>query len=150
MVDPQITIGIEISRPQTTSSALPLAAPANPLATGAVAGGLFVVMFNATQNRLRIDDVLGVWPLHGLCGAWGGIACGIFGAKALGGMGGVSFASQLAGTAAGVVIALVGGFAIYGTLRATVGIRLNAEEEFEGADLSIHKITATPEREERA
>jgi len=123
--------------------------PLGALATGAVAGGLFVVMFNATQNRLKIDDVLGVWPLHGLCGAWGGIACGIFGAKALGGMGGVSFASQLAGTALGVAIALGGGFAIYGALRATVGIRLDPEDEFDGADLSIHRITATPEREER-
>jgi Amt family ammonium transporter len=124
--------------------------PLGALATGAVAGGLFVVMFNATQNRLKIDDVLGVWPLHGLCGAWGGIACGIFGAKALGGMGGVSLMSQLVGTALGVAIALAGGFAIYGTLKATVGIRLDAEEEFDGADLSIHKISATPEREERA
>ena len=123
--------------------------PLGALATGAVAGGLFVVMFNATQNRLRIDDVLGVWPLHGLCGAWGGIACGIFGSKALGGLGGVSLASQLAGTAMGIAVALAGGFAIYGLLRASVGIRLDAEEEFEGADLSIHRITATPEREER-
>jgi Amt family ammonium transporter len=123
--------------------------PLGALVTGAVAGGLFVVMFNATQNRLKIDDVLGVWPLHGLCGAWGGIACGIFGAKALGGLGGVSFMSQLAGTLLGIVVALAGGFAIYGALRATVGIRLDPEEEFEGADLSIHRITATPEREER-
>ena len=123
--------------------------PLGALATGAVAEGLFVVMFNATQNRLRIDDVLGVWPLHGLCGAWGGIACGIFGSKALGGLGGVSLTSQLAGTAMGIAVALAGGFAIYGLLRASVGIRLDAEEEFEGADLSIHRITATPEREER-
>jgi Amt family ammonium transporter len=124
--------------------------PLGALATGAVAGGLFVVMFNLTQNRLKIDDVLGVWPLHGLCGTWGGLACGIFGTKALGGMGGVSFMSQLAGTALGIVIALAGGFVIYGLLRAVVGIRLDLEDEFEGADLSIHKITATPEREERA
>jgi Amt family ammonium transporter len=124
--------------------------PLGALATGAVAGGLFVVMFNLTQNRLKIDDVLGVWPLHGLCGTWGGLACGIFGTKALGGMGGVSFMSQLAGTALGIVIALAGGFVIYGLLRAVVGIRLDPEDEFEGADLSIHKITATPEREERA
>jgi Amt family ammonium transporter len=123
--------------------------PLGALATGAIAGGLFVVMFNATQNRLKIDDVLGVWPLHGLCGAWGGIACGIFGSKAMGGIGGVSLASQLAGTALGILIALAGGFALYGLLRASVGIRLDAEQEYEGADLSIHRITSTPEREER-
>ena len=94
-----------------------------------------------------IDDVLGVWPLHGLCGAWGGIACGIFGSKALGGMGGVSFGAQLIGTALGIAIALVAGYAIYATLKATLGLRPGAEEEYNGGDLSIHRITATPERE---
>ncbi len=121
--------------------------PIGALIVGGVAGALFVVMFTLTQNRWKIDDVLGVWPLHGLCGAWGGIAAGIFGAKALGGMGGVSFLSQLIGTLMGVGIALAGGFIVYGLLKKFVGIRLDAEEEFNGADLSIHKITATPERE---
>ncbi len=119
--------------------------PLGALVTGAVAGGLFVWAFTMTQNRWKIDDVLGVWPLHGLCGAWGGIAAGIFGVKALGGMGGVSLSAQLIGTLAGVAIALVAGFAVYGLLKATMGIRLDPEEEFEGADLSIHKITATPD-----
>ena len=121
--------------------------PVGALIVGGIAGALFVVMFTLTQNRWKIDDVLGVWPLHGLCGAWGGIAAGIFGAKALGGLGGVSFMSQLIGTLMGVSIALVGGFVVYGLMKRFVGIRLDAEEEFNGADLSIHKITATPERE---
>ncbi len=121
--------------------------PIGALIVGGVAGALFVVMFTLTQNRWKIDDVLGVWPLHGLCGAWGGIAAGIFGLKSFGGLGGVSFMSQLIGTVLGVVIALVGGFIVYGVLKKTVGIRLDQEEEFNGADLSIHKITATPERE---
>jgi Amt family ammonium transporter len=121
--------------------------PIGALATGGVAGGLFVFMFTLTQNRLKIDDVLGVWPLHGLCGAWGGIACGIFGLKALGGIGGVTFLSQLLGTLMGVTVALIGGGLVYGALKAIVGIRLDAEEEFNGSDLSIHKITATPENE---
>jgi len=119
--------------------------PLGALATGAVAGILFVWAFTLTQNRLKIDDVLGVWPLHGLCGAWGGIAAGIFGAKSLGGIGGVSLPSQLAGTLFGVAIALAGGFLIYGTLKKLVGIRLGAEEEFDGADLSIHKIVSSTE-----
>ena len=121
--------------------------PAGALATGGIAGALFVYMFTLTQNRLKIDDVLGVWPLHGLCGVWGGIACGIFGSKALGGIGGVSLSAQLIGTALGVVIALVGGFVLYGLLKMVMGIRLDREEEFNGSDLSIHKITATPDRE---
>ena len=121
--------------------------PIGALLTGGIAGALFVVMFTLTQNRWKIDDVLGVWALHGLCGAWGGIAAGIFGAKALGGLGGVSFMAQLIGTLLGIIIALAGGYAVYGALKKLVGIRLDAEEEFNGADLSIHKITATPERE---
>ena len=123
--------------------------PLGALTTGLVAGALFVWAFTLTQNRLKIDDVLGVWPLHGLCGAWGGIAAGIFGAKALGGTGGgeagVSLMSQLVGTGLGIVVALVGGFVVYGVLKAAVGIRMDAEAEFDGADLSIHKIPARSE-----
>ena len=121
--------------------------PLGALVTGAVAGALFVYLFTLTQNRWKIDDVLGVWPLHGLCGAWGGIAAGLFGAKALGGMGGVAFMAQLIGTLMGIAVAVSGSFLVYGTLKKLVGLRLDAEEEFNGADLSIHKITATAERE---
>ena len=121
--------------------------PVGALATGAVAGGLFVFMFTVTQNRWKIDDVLGVWPLHGLCGAWGGIAAGIFGLKSMGGLGGVTFLAQLAGTLLGISVAVLGGLLVYGLLRQTVGIRLDPEDEFQGSDLSIHKIGATPDRE---
>ena len=122
--------------------------PMGALVTGVVAGGLFVSMFTLTQNRWKIDDVLGVWPLHGLCGAWGGLAAGIFGQHALGGLGGVSFQAQLAGTALGVVWALLGGTVVYGAVRVVCGgLKLDAEQEFMGADLSLHKIGATPDRE---
>ncbi|MCG3189920.1 MAG: Ammonia channel [Burkholderiaceae bacterium] len=121
--------------------------PIGALVTGGVAGAIFVALFTLTQNRWKIDDVLGVWPLHGLCGAWGGIACGIFGSAALGGLGGVSLGAQVIGTLIGVAWALAGGLAAYGVLRATLGLRLTPEEEHAGADLSIHKIGATPERE---
>ena len=116
--------------------------PLGALATGAVAGGLFVWTFTLCQNKWKIDDVLGVWPLHGLCGAWGGIAAGIFGSQGLGGLGGVTFMSQLVGTLIGVGIALIGGFLVYGILKASIGIRLSHEEEYQGADLSIHKIAS--------
>ena len=121
--------------------------PIGALAVGGVAGGLFVMMFTLTQNRWKIDDVLGVWPLHGLCGAWGGVAAGIFGQKALGGAGGVSLSSQLIMTALAIGIALIGSFAVYGVLKALLGLRLDREEEFNGADLSIHRISSTPEGE---
>ena len=121
--------------------------PIGALATGVVAGALFVYMFTLTQNRWKIDDVLGVWPLHGLCGAWGGIACGIFGLQAFGGVGGVSLMAQLVGTLLGIVIAFGGGYAVYAVLNKVMGLRLTQEEEFDGADLSIHKISASPERE---
>jgi len=117
------------------------------LATGVIAGGLFVFMFTVTQNRWKIDDVLGVWPLHGLCGAWGGIAAGIFGLKAFGGLGGVSLSSQMIGSLLGIAVAVAGGLIVYGALKALVGIRLDAEQEFMGADLSIHKISSTAEKE---
>ena len=121
--------------------------PLGALATGLVAGAMFVYLFTTTQNRWKIDDVLGVWPLHGVCGAWGGVAAGIFGSKALGGVGGVAFGSQVAGTLLGIAIACAGGAIVYGALKATVGLRLDPEEEFNGADLTIHKISATPDRE---
>jgi ammonium transporter, Amt family len=121
--------------------------PLGALITGGIAGAIFVWMFTLTQNKWKIDDVLGVWPLHGLCGAWGGIAAGIFGQKALGGAGGVAFLSQLAGTLLGIVIALLGSGVIYGVLKKTVGLRLDPEQEYNGADLSIHNITSTSERE---
>lgn len=121
--------------------------PLGALATGAAAGAMFVYMFTLTQNKWKIDDVLGVWPLHGLCGALGGIACGIFGSKALGGLGGVSFMSQLLGTLMGIAVAVVGGLIVYGGVKAMVGIRMGPEDEFNGGDLSIHKISATSENE---
>ena len=121
--------------------------PIGALLVGGIAGGLFVFMFTLTQNRWKIDDVLGVWPLHGLCGAWGGIAAGIFGSKALGGAGGVAFMPQLIMTCMAIGVAVAGGLLVYGGLKATMGLRLDPEEEYQGADLSIHRITSTPERE---
>ncbi len=120
--------------------------PIGSLFVGGVAGALFVWVFTLAQNKFpKFDDVLGVWPLHGLCGAWGGIAAGIFGAEALGGLGGVSLMSQLIGTLAGISVALIGGFVVYGFVKVVSGIRLDEEEEFNGADLSIHKIGSTNE-----
>ncbi|HRK38768.1 MAG TPA: ammonium transporter [Burkholderiaceae bacterium] len=121
--------------------------PLGALVVGAVAGALFVVMFTLTQNRWKIDDVLGVWPLHGLCGTWGGVAAGIFGTTALGGLGGVNLGAQILGTLMGVAWAALAGLVVYGALKAMLGLRLDQEEEYDGADVSIHRISATPDRE---
>ncbi|MDP5117187.1 MAG: ammonium transporter [Burkholderiaceae bacterium] len=121
--------------------------PLGALVVGGVAGALFVAMFTLTQNRWKIDDVLGVWPLHGICGTWGGIAAGVFGLPALGGLGGVNVLAQLIGTLSGVAWAVLTSFLLYGLLKVTMGLRLSQEEEFEGADLSIHKINSSPDRE---
>lgn len=116
--------------------------PVGALIIGAIAGVIFVKLFTYTQNKLKVDDVLGVWPLHGVCGAFGGLAVGLFGQKCLGGLGGISMMSQIIGTFLAIAIALIGGFIVYGTLKAVMGIRLDQEEEFRGADLSIHRISA--------
>jgi Amt family ammonium transporter len=121
--------------------------PFGALAVGGIAGALFVVMFTLTQNKWKIDDVLGVWPLHGLCGTWGGMAAGIFGSTSMGGLGGVSITAQLLGTLLGVLWAFVSSALLYAVLKTVLGLRLSQEEEFEGADLTIHQINSSPERE---
>jgi ammonium transporter, Amt family len=121
--------------------------PVGSLIVGGVAGTIFVIGFEFCQNKLKIDDVLGVWPLHGICGVWGGIAAGIFGAEALGGLGGVSLMSQIIGTVVGAGYALGAGFVVYGILKAATGLRMSPEDEHRGADLSIHKISANPEQD---
>ena len=116
--------------------------PLGAFVIGAIAGLIFVKFFTYTQNKLKVDDVLGVWPLHGICGAFGGIAVGLFGQQWLGGLGGVSLISQLIGTSLAIIVALIGGFIVYGALKATMGIRLSQEQEYLGADISVHKISA--------
>jgi Amt family ammonium transporter len=124
--------------------------PLGALVVGGVAGAVFVWGFNQCQEKWKIDDVLGVWPLHGMCGLWGGIASGIFGLEALGGLGGVTFLGQLIGSVSGVVFALVCGFLVYGGLKYTLGLRLDPEDEYRGADLSLHHISAYPEEDTHA
>jgi ammonium transporter, Amt family len=121
--------------------------PIGALLVGGIAGAIFVYLFTYAQNKLKLDDVLGVWPLHGVCGAWGGIAAGIFGSKAAGGLGGVALMPQIIGTVMAITVAVVGGYIVYKTLKLTMGLRLSPEEEFNGADLSVHKIGATAERD---
>ena len=119
--------------------------PLGALITGIIAASIFVWLFTFMQNGTKIDDVLGVWPLHGVCGAWGGIAAGIFGQQVLGGMGGISLTVQVIGTLIGILVAVVGSASVYGLIHKMTGLRLTQEEEYNGADLSIHKISSTNE-----
>ena len=117
--------------------------PLGALVIGAIAGALFVQLFTCTQNRWKIDDVLGVWPLHGPLRRMGWYRRRHLRQPGLGGLGGVSFMSQLLGTLLGITVAVVGGYIVYALIKRTVGLRLDHEEEYNGADLSIHKIGAT-------
>lgn len=119
--------------------------PVGALAIGFIAAAIFVKGFTWEQEKMKWDDVLGVWPLHGISGTWGGIACGIFGQEALGGMGGVSLIGQTVGSLIAIVVALGFGFVVYKGLDVMFGIRLTEEEEMRGSDLTIHKIESYPE-----
>ena len=119
--------------------------PIGAFLIGGVAGVIFVYGFTWEQEKLKVDDVLGVWPLHGLAGTWGGIACGIFGLKAFGGVGDVTFMAQLIGSLAAVAVALVAGFVVYKTLDRLFGIRLEKDDELRGSDLAVHNIESNPE-----
>ena len=119
--------------------------PVGAFVVGGIGSLVFVFGFQIEQEKLKIDDVLGVWPLHGVVGTWGGIAAGIFGSSALGGVGGVSFMAQLAGSLLAVVYAVVTGFVVYVLINKSVGFRLNEDQEFAGSDLTVHQINAYPE-----
>ncbi len=119
--------------------------PAGAFVVGGIGSLIFVFGFQFEQEKLKIDDVLGVWPLHGVVGTWGGIAAGIFGSSAFGGIGGVSFMAQLAGSLLAVGYAVVTGFVVYGVIQRSVGFRLNEDQEFAGSDLTVHQINAYPE-----
>lgn len=123
--------------------------PIGALVTGGVAGVIFVQVFQLATIKWKIDDVLGVWPLHGLCGLWGGIAAGIFGLKAMGGIGDVSFASQLVGSLLGAGFGLAAGVIVYAIADMVLGLRMSDDEQRRGADISIHNISANPEEDVR-
>jgi Amt family ammonium transporter len=114
---------------------------------GGIGALIFILGYKFETEKLKIDDVLGVWPLHGLSGSWGGIAAGIFGQKFLGGMGGISIVSQIIGTVSGIVFSVCISLLVYGALKKTVGIRLDEKQERQGSDLAIHNISAYHEQD---
>jgi Amt family ammonium transporter len=105
---------------------------ASSVLIGAIAGSLVVgsVMF---FDRIKIDDPVGAISVHLVCGVWGTLAVGIFSTNP-----DHSFVTQLIGVAAYGVAALASTFAIFATLKATMGIRVEEGEELEGLDLAEH------------
>lgn len=119
--------------------------PLGALAIGAFGAVIFVLCFKIETEKFRLDDVLGVWPLHGIVGSFGGVAAGIFGQKVFGGLGGISIIAQLIGTVSAIIVALLSSIVVYSILNKLVGVRLSEHEELLGADITIHKIEANPE-----
>jgi Amt family ammonium transporter len=107
--------------------------------TGAI-GGIIVVGSVMFFDRLRIDDPVGAVSVHGVCGAWGTLAIGLFSSEA--GL------SQLGVQALGVVAAFAWAFpvsiAIFLLIKHTIGLRVSAEEEAEGLDVVEHGMHAYP------
>ena len=104
------------------------------LLIGAIAGVL-VVAGIVLLDKLRIDDPVGAWPVHGLCGLWGGIATGIFGAEK-------DLVTQMIGSAAIAVWAFATMFALFLILKACGMLRVSPEEEIEGLDIGEHGMHA--------
>lgn len=114
-----------------------LMSPNEAVLIGLIAG-LIIVLGVAFIDRIRLDDPVGAVTVHLICGIWGTLAVGIFGAKA----GGDQFLYQLAGVGAAAVFCSLSAFIIFFTLKKTVGIRVSKEEELDGLDLHEHGMDA--------
>jgi Amt family ammonium transporter len=114
--------------------------PLAAMVVGLLGGALFLFSYRWITEKIHLDDALGVWPLHGLVGAWGGIACGIAGYTFLGGMGGVNFLSQLVGTVVVALVATAAGLVIFYALRLAGALRISHDEERLGLDVVALKL----------
>ncbi|WP_411893404.1 ammonium transporter [Winogradskyella sp. A2] len=114
--------------------------PTDAIIIGAVAGALIVFAVSLI-DRLKLDDPVGAIAVHLICGIWGTLAVGIFGALASG----AQFVSQLIGVASYAAICIVSSFIILFILKKTVGIRVPEREELEGLDGHEHGMDAYPD-----
>jgi Amt family ammonium transporter len=114
--------------------------PTDAILIGSVAGAIIVFAVSLI-DRLKLDDPVGAIAVHLVCGIWGTLAVGIFGALA----GFDQLLSQLIGVVSYAVICIVSTFIILFTLKKTVGIRVSEKEELEGLDAHEHGMSAYPD-----
>lgn len=111
--------------------------PTDAILIGSV-GGAIIVLAVAFIDKIKLDDPVGAIAVHLVCGIWGTLAVGIFGALA----GVDQFISQLVGVASYAAICIVSSFIILFVLKKTVGIRVSEKEELEGLDGFEHGMDA--------
>jgi Amt family ammonium transporter len=114
--------------------------PTDAILIGAI-GGAIIVFAVAFIDRLRLDDPVGAIAVHLICGIWGTLAVGLFGALA----GVDQFISQLIGVGSYAVMCVGSSFIIFFILKKTVGIRVSEKEELEGLDSHEHGMDAYPD-----
>lgn len=111
--------------------------PTDAILIGAIAGALIVFAVSFI-DRLKLDDPVGAIAVHLVCGIWGTLAVGIFGALA----GVDQFISQLIGVLSYAAICVPSAFIIFFIMKKTVGIRVSEKEELEGLDGFEHGMDA--------
>ncbi len=114
--------------------------PGDAILIGAVAGALIVFAVSLV-DKIKLDDPVGAIAVHLICGIWGTLAVGLFGAKA----GFDQFLVQLVGVLSYAVFCVVTSYAIIFVLKKTVGIRVSEREELEGLDAHEHQMDAYPD-----
>ena len=108
------------------------------------AAGVIVVLSVLFFDKIRIDDPVGAISVHGVCGAWGTLAAGIFN---IGGTSAKIIGVQLLGIGACFMWVFPAAFLMFKLIDKTVGLRVSAEEELEGLDLAEHGGNAYPDFE---
>ena len=127
--------------------------PCGAILIGLISGALVVLSVYFIEHKLKIDDPVGAVSVHGVCGLWGTLACGLFNAEAILGIGdrstGLFFGggfsqllSQLIGSAAAFVWAFFLGLILFSLIKQTLGLRVSDEEEYRGLDICEHGMEA--------
>ena len=123
--------------------------PVSAIAIGAIGGILVVTSVDFIDKKLRIDDPVGAISVHGICGAWGTLAAGLFAEEAYGGVNGLFFGggmkpflTQALGVASVFVWVFGAAFTVFYIIKKTVGLRVSDEEQLKGLDIDEHGMEA--------